>query len=789
MESVIHLPTPLYAKKTERTEAVVQVVGTRFNKLNKLSDEKASSDTISNREYFKRGHLNMSVRGRKSSSGGLGNGSVRRSVKNFEKLLNGKSLLEENIGAKVIEDQHLGNIKANVVQDKPLPECHSEEGMEKFSRNGDTFLAKFAKKRKEISGTEKIENCSAISCKNEDLDGMNAEDGYAMVRKRVDAAQNNIAHDDLYDQIPARQNKVSHKKVKESLADISISCAKEDICVVAASPEPKSNMCTQTNPKELKRKTSQVPLPPLPTLDSREAICSSPAGEDVPCVQNPMHVINLNLKSTKKGKNGSNPPRVVKRRMSVSGEEQAEKFSRLTRFGSGLRKKLSASTRDLFGSGSSYSPPTSPKDDSSSFSGSTRGFKRQLSSSMRDLFGGSFNLKGEKEVRDRFGKSEERRKDYGLKQSAFLIGGGITIGRSAGRSRAAFRDSFRDMLPKLRLSRVFEVNVVLPDGTETSVMGSDRDTIDHVLSPLLSALKSSSNEIPQVLAKISSSSIELDKKSPDCPPSLSHVVNGLHVEVSRKKESLHDVNGDLNAAALEDNDPQRVHSKSPLIKEPSDASMSSMDYQSLSSESEMSIAAKSPSESSNERSGTSLSSEFSLRMESRNGSKTPAYSGVASSTPIPFTPDDLSVLLKQNITPSELSERSLELLKAMDSYVKTYTVVMKDTGAEVETSLPGYLLDGDTIVLIENKTDNTSDKEVKDGRECLVRKLVESERLYRGRLKTLEALYGRPLRRLSDSVTPEESSAILGLLEPVIDASQEITDKFDLEVSGFRQEP
>ncbi|KAF2363637.1 Dbl (DH) domain [Trinorchestia longiramus] len=44
-------------------------------------------------------------------------------------------------------------------------------------------------------------------------------------------------------------------------------------------------------------------------------------------------------------------------------------------------------------------------------------------------------------------------------------------------------------------------------------------------------------------------------------------------------------------------------------------------------------------------------------------------------------------------------------------------------------------------------------------------------------MKTLEALYGRPLCRLRDSVTSEESSAILGLLDPLIDASQEIIDK------------
>lgn len=429
MDSVVSLSSPLYGKKTERSETLVTMVGSSFQ----VPKRKDSPDLDVNVEHFKRGRHNMSVRGPKSSDKELGRGSVRRSVKNFEMLLNGT-----NPETKEDNTENLNPVK-------PKSE------VKKFTKYQDTFLAKFSRKKDKISTVDETRETKLGDS---------------------DCHENYIKYDDvaegLYDDISFEGPPNPLEEVRREVADASTSTGKENLDKVIYASE-KNYMCTQTTAREMKRKAPLIPLSALNAIDRGDLISSFPQPDLMDAV-NPMHVVTLNPKPNKKNKNGSNPPRVVKRRMSVSGDEQTEKFSRLTRFGSGLRKKLSASTKDLFGSvTSSSSPPTSPKDDVASISGSTRGFKRNLSSSMRDLFGGSFSMKGEKDIRERFGKSEERRKDNSYRNSAFLIGGGITIGRSAGRSRGNFRDSFRDMLPKLRMTRVFEVNVVLPDGTETSV--------------------------------------------------------------------------------------------------------------------------------------------------------------------------------------------------------------------------------------------------------------------------------------------------------------------------------
>ena len=228
-----------------------------------------------------------------------------------------------------------------------------------------------------------------------------------------------------------------------------------------------ANSGTQTESVESLKK--RMNLIALPLQDSTTSV-------HVPEGMNPMHVISLNPK-TKKGKTGPPTPNVLKRRLSVSGDEpHLEKFTRLARFGSGLKRKISASTRDLMEAMNSSGVSTNPRDDTTSIS-SKSSIKRSLSSSMRDLFGGSFT-KIDKEVRERGGKSEERKKDKTLKHSPFVIGGGITFGRSAGRRAAAgLRDSFRDILPKLRVTRVFEMNVVLPDGTQTKVSSKHTSVI------------------------------------------------------------------------------------------------------------------------------------------------------------------------------------------------------------------------------------------------------------------------------------------------------------------------
>lgn len=200
-------------------------------------------------------------------------------------------------------------------------------------------------------------------------------------------------------------------------------------------------------------------------------------------------------------------------------------------------------------------------------------------------------------------------------------------------------------------------------------MGSDKDTIEHVLSPLLSALNSAAPPMPHILSKWSSE------------------------DNSQTTDRSNSVSPDTCPTA--DRRPRRS------ISSPAN-SMFSMDYQSLSSESEMSIMMKNSTDSINERSETSLSlTDFSPSGKSHPRSRTPQFS--SSTPPTPFTPADLTIMIKQNITPAELSDRSLELLKSMELFKKTYTVVMKDSGAEIETSLPGYLLDGDTIVMFEKK--------------------------------------------------------------------------------------
>lgn len=409
MESIISLPATSFPKKTQLSETFITVEDEDF-----YNDKKPANTNSQN--HFTRSVYNMSFRGPVLPKEPSTRGSVRRSVKNFELRLNG------------------------VKRKAPLPRS-GQESPENIVVKQDIILGLKQNDNhtsKKLMKKEPYENVSTVSNKSE-----------------IEVSTKNECN--------TANNKV--KDVKPSLYENTQIKSSE---AMSREAESQISICTQTqadNYETLKHRMKLIPIANLNQGESGNGIIGTNGGDDSDV--NPMHVVSLNPKA-KKGKNGPTPPRVLKRRMSISGDEQTEKFSRLTRFGSGLRKKLSESTRDIFGS-TSAAPPIPPKEDNASLAGSKQGFKRHLSSSMRDLFGGSFSLKGEKDIRDRFGKFEERKKEKNFRQSAFLIGGGITIGRSAGRNRGMLRDSFRDILPKLRMTRVFEVNVVLPDGTETSV--------------------------------------------------------------------------------------------------------------------------------------------------------------------------------------------------------------------------------------------------------------------------------------------------------------------------------
>lgn len=436
MESVISLPSASYPRVTQLSETLITM-------QDHTSGAKKTNGNVRDQspEYFKRGHMNMSFRGVRSSLQGSKRGLVRRSVRNFEVRLNGTP--SEDL--------------------TPLTDSTDDRERKVEENTLDKNKADKQEAKDEITMVDVVQGKEEVSVQTEHMD-------IKCDKINVDVSEFLMK----LNTVDMKTGKSKRDLPKFEIASNGNTTSPVNSCC--------TNMCTQTDASEFPgRKVFLIPLASL------KRSSSVPDGDENPDLTsfNPMHVVTLNPKPTKKGKHGPTPPRVLKRRMSVSGDEQVEKFSRLTRFGSGLRKRLSESTRDLFGSSSSTSssssPPTTPKDDTNSITSSKLGFKRQISSSMRDIFGGSFSSKSEKDIRDRFGKSEERRKEKSLRQSSFVIGGGITIGRSAGRSRSTLRDSFRHLLPKLRMSRVFEVNVVLPDGTETTVGGNSVLTIAFAL--------------------------------------------------------------------------------------------------------------------------------------------------------------------------------------------------------------------------------------------------------------------------------------------------------------------
>ena len=226
-------------------------------------------------------------------------------------------------------------------------------------------------------------------------------------------------------------------------------------------------------------------------------------------------------------------------------------------------------------------------------------------------------------------------------------------------------------------------------------MGSDKDTIEHVLSPLLSALNSTASSAQQhVVVKWS------DRISESRPNSASP--DGSDRRPRRSVSSPSESSTSDSKVCQQTSQRPSSGGTTPEEKNSSDASMFSMDYQSVSSESEMSIMMKNSTDSINERSETSLSSsEFFSSVECPQPQSKTSSCAPPSPPPVPFTPTDLTAMLKQNITPAELTQQSLEMLKSLELLKKTYSVVMKDSGAEVDPSMPGYLLDGETIVLLE----------------------------------------------------------------------------------------
>ena len=429
MESVISLPTTPYPKKMELSETFLTVEDSDF-----YDDKRSDKDGLV-LNHFKRSVYNTSIRGSKIVNGSMALGSVRRSVKDFEMRLNG--------------------VKRNAPQPPNGNEKKEKSSVKEKSTDGILF-----NKIQQNNSFQENENKMVV---NDPQNHAINNNGH-IIESHIEMVQEDSKCEFFQSFVPNQHNTSTSLNNAADVEDTQSNVNKAGSFTTTS--------CQTDTFKTTKHRMKLVPIISLGSLQNdvcKSSPVSSPNNEEVPPDFNPMHVVTLNPKSNKKNKNGTTPPRVLKRRLSVSGDEQTEKFSRLTRFGSGLKKKLSESTKDLFGSSGATAPPSPSKEDNISLTGSKNGFKRHLSSSMRDLFGGSFSLKGDKDIRDRFGKSEERRKEKNFRQSSFVIGGGITIGRTAGRSRGFLRDSFRDMLPKLRMTRVFEMNVVLPDSTETTV--------------------------------------------------------------------------------------------------------------------------------------------------------------------------------------------------------------------------------------------------------------------------------------------------------------------------------
>lgn len=144
--------------------------------------------------------------------------------------------------------------------------------------------------------------------------------------------------------------------------------------------------------------------------------------------------------------------RGFRRRFSESARDShPESMSRLARFGTGLRRRLSGSTRDLF---SSTATATAGGGTDEAKPGNNGALRRHLSASMKDLLHGGGVQRGDSDA-EGIGRRLSRRLS-------------LLAGTVASRSDHS-RGSLRVRLPNFRRSRTFSVNIILPDSTSRMV--------------------------------------------------------------------------------------------------------------------------------------------------------------------------------------------------------------------------------------------------------------------------------------------------------------------------------
>ncbi|XP_042885062.1 uncharacterized protein LOC122261464 [Penaeus japonicus] len=157
--------------------------------------------------------------------------------------------------------------------------------------------------------------------------------------------------------------------------------------------------------------------------------------------------------------------RGFRRRFSESARDShVESMSRLARFGTGLRRRLSGSTRDLFSSSATTAAAGGVEEAKAGNNGALR---RHLSASMKDLLHGGGVQRGDSDA-EGIGRRLSRRLS--------LLAG--TVASRADHSRG----SLRVRLPNFRRSRTFSVNIILPDSTSRMVVGDGTQTVGQAVS-------------------------------------------------------------------------------------------------------------------------------------------------------------------------------------------------------------------------------------------------------------------------------------------------------------------
>ncbi|XP_068200560.1 LOW QUALITY PROTEIN: uncharacterized protein [Palaemon carinicauda] len=135
----------------------------------------------------------------------------------------------------------------------------------------------------------------------------------------------------------------------------------------------------------------------------------------------------------------------------------------------------------------------------------------------------------------------------------------------------------------------------------------------------------------------------------------------------------------------------------------------------------------------------------------------------------------VGVILPDSSTRTVICEGGQTAGQAMSSLVQelrlaTYSLALADSQAEVDLDAPAHLLDGDTVIL-RDAIDTYDPSTELEPRLRIAVVMAATERTLCGRLRCVEEVYGRHLRRLS-SVSPEEHDILFRSVEPLVEASE-----------------